>query len=174
MQTTTLEYQYTRADHDEVYRAATARVLRKRGPRIVGFVALVILILVVLWALRARFSLIVFFAGVLLGIIFMAAQAWMLNRRRYAELWRNTASFQSPMKAVITDTLLRREALNVTSEWLWPAFTNFFETASLFVLKQGTAYTVPVPKRAFANEAEANAFREFLRARFNTEEFKEF
>jgi len=173
MRPITLECQYTRSDHDEIYRVATASVLRRRGPRILAFIALVIIILLILWSLRAPFSLILFFASVLFGILCVIAQMWVVSRRRYAELWEKTPSFQSQMKALITDTLLRREALNVTSEWLWPAFTSFFETPALFVLKQGSVYTVPLPKRAFATEAEVNDFREFLRARFNTEEFKE-
>lgn len=99
------------------------------------------------------------------AVVFAAVWfAYMMGAPRFSarRQFRNTPSAQSPHTVEISEEGLEIHTAHADSKVLWSAFVAWSERKSVFVILPQPRIYVPIPKRAFTEEQQAE-FREILR-----------
>lgn len=86
------------------------------------------------------------------------AQPWLSARIQF----RRMPSAQDPMTVEISESGLRIRSRHADSQVAWLAYLGWAEEESVFVLFPQPRIYVPIPKRAFTEEQQAE-FRETVR-----------
>ena len=107
----------------------------------------------------------VFSLAILAYAIYVLLSVGGAFRRRLKRFYDRTPSISEHMAAHFDDRGARWVNPVTESSTLWPAFTNWHETARSFLLFRGPDAPSIVPKRAFADESQVTAFRAVLAER---------
>jgi YcxB-like protein len=78
-------------------------------------------------------------------------------------LYKNNANVRSTIHWSFSEQLITQEMATGKAELSWSNFIKFRETADLFLLFPQKHLAFPLPKRAFADEKEIQAFRKLVR-----------
>ena len=76
----------------------------------------------------------------------------------------NSSHLRQPTTAEITPDYLRISTPIMKMEHTWPGLHRFVEGPNVFLIYVAPASAHVIPKRAFANPAEIDAFRQFVRS----------
>jgi hypothetical protein len=101
------------------------------------------------------------FAGFAFGIVwfaYMFAAPRFFSRRQF----RNNPTARSPIVLDASEPGLEIRTAHSDSKMSWPAFVDWGESKSVFIILPQPRTYVPIPKRAFSDE-QLSEFRELLR-----------
>jgi len=96
------------------------------------------------------------------GSVFWLVFIWTLPRLSARMQFRRTPSVQDPMTIAISESGLHVQSPHGDSQVAWSAYMGWGEEESVFVLLPQPLIYLPIPKRAFTEQQQAE-FREALR-----------
>jgi hypothetical protein len=178
-----LEFQYAYEDLKEARQAHADRTKKRSKPTrrfsLLGwvlFLGLAVMLFFVLkgnvhskqraprppmsaWELYEQFKVLVWLGG--FGVLWAAVYVWAkwALRRQF----EREPTWHAAQRLDVTPEGVTHASATARTQYSWDAFRAFGESANLFLMYTGEAFFVVVPKRAFRDQADADAFREFCK-----------
>lgn len=156
-----IEYRFDIGDVEQARKAAYGIWWRKRRPRVVVVIALVVLAMVFLAYLEPP-------AGWIYLLVALAVVVALLSggRRAYTNAYDALWKTYKPLRLLHTTEIdgkgISYEAVIVRAHWDWEALSAWLETPGLFMISVSAGSYIWIPKRAFAGEPEVQAMRDLL------------
>lgn len=159
-----IEYRFDIGDVEQARKAAYGIWWRKRRPRVLVVIALVILAMAFLAYLEPLTGWIYLLVALAVAIALLQGGR-RAYKNAYDALWKNYKPLRLLHTAEIDSKGISYEAVIVRAHWDWEALSAWLETPGLFMISVSAGSYIWIPKRALASEQEIQAMRDLLQVK---------